>query len=111
MKGDRMNEHTDPKALEALWNRSIVEPIPSPPWYRIAWVWLRENVFKEPFEPVESVSQDEPIRRRIRIHARAVKLARRLHRLKQDEAREILEVSAMLLGFAAQVTRRTRVPH
>ena len=91
-----MTEHTDRQALEAM----IALPMtPACPWYRAAWTWIKEELFAKPFEPIEPISQDAPIRRRIRIYKRGTRLARRLHRLNQAEAKETLAVTAMLLGF------------
>ena len=94
-------EHTDRQALADLWQRMDATPVMSAtrPWPRVLWTWITEELFAKPFEPVEPISQDEPIRRRIRIYKRGTRLARRLHRLNQAEAKETLAVTAMLLGF------------
>ena len=94
-----MTEHTDTKALEDLYNWPATPAAPRRAWYRALWTWIKEDLFAKPFEPIEPISQDEPIRKRLRTYQRGVKLARRLHRLNQDEARETLRVTAMLLGF------------
>jgi hypothetical protein len=105
-------EHTDPKSLEALWNRSVVEPMPRAGgrWYRrltrIVWHFLKVDLWKE---PLEQFPDDSAVLRRIRIHEWATGGARRLRKLDREEAAEILVVTAMLLGFEdAKVAMRAR---
>lgn len=101
-------EHTDPKALEALWNRSVIEPVmrPGAPWYRriarAVWRFLKVDLWKE---PLEQYPDDSAVLRRIRIHEWATGGARRLRKLDRDEAREVLNVTATLLGFERPVVR------
>lgn len=97
-----MTEHTDPKALEALWNRSVVEPIGRPRWYARLWAWL-EDWHRE---PVVAVPVPDLVARRIRVYRVGTRYARRLSRIDAGEAREILSVAAMLLGFETQSSRR-----
>ena len=91
-------EHTDRTALDAMWNHSIVEPIARPGvrWWRRLYTWLKVEVF---WAPIESPSEDGPILRRIEIHEKAVRGARRLHKLSREEQIDILVVTAMLLGL------------
>lgn len=91
-------EHTDPKALEAMWGQSIVEPMRRPRlrWYRRLYIWLKVEVF---WAPIEIPSEAGPLLRRIEIHEKAVRGARRLHKLDREEQRAVLIVTAELLGF------------
>jgi hypothetical protein len=92
-------EHTDRQALDAMWGRSVIEPIaqvPSIRWYRRLYNWLKVEVF---WAPIESPSEDGPILHRIEIHEKAVRGARRLHKLSREEQTQILVVTAMLLGL------------
>lgn len=99
-------EHTDPKALDAFYKLTSA-PSSRPRWYRVVWRWIKEELFKEPFEPR---SEDAAVLRRIRVHELATGGARRLRKLPRDEAADILVVTAMLLGFdgVTGITRRTR---
>lgn len=107
-------EHTDKKALDAMWNRSVVEPLPSAGmrWYRrltrIVWHFLKVDLWKE---PLEQFPDDSAVLRRIRIHEWATGGARRLRKLDREEAAEVLVVTAMLLGFEESkvLTRFRRV--
>lgn len=106
-------EHTDPKALDAMWNHSLVERIHSPsrPWYLRLRRWITEDLFApfEPVEPLEPLGRHAPIPRRLRIYKRSVKMAKRLRWYREDEAREILDVTTMLLGFErGRRVRRSR---
>lgn len=104
-----MTEHTDPKALEALWNRSGIEAIRHPVgrWYRraggVVWRFLVYDLWRA---PLENPSEDDAILRRIRIHEWATGGARRLRKLDLAEAREVLTVTAMLLGIERPIVRR-----
>lgn len=103
-------EHTDKKALDAMWNRSIVEPMVRPGirWYRRLYTWLKVEVF---WAPIEIPSEAGPLLRRIEIHEKAVRGARRLHKLDREEQREVLLVTAELLGFEpiVRAPRRERI--
>ena len=86
-------EHTDPKALDQLYY------LPSPPprpWYATVWLWIKEDLLKE---PLESRDEDNEVMRRIRVHEWATRGARRLRKLDRKDAADILVVTAMLLGF------------
>lgn len=113
-------EHTDPKALDHFYNlhERAMAPRPAdiataPAWYRRLWRWITEDLFApfEPVEPLEPLGRDSPVRRRLRIYKRSVKLAKRLRWYRQDEARDILITTTMLLGFekSRAQTRRERV--
>jgi len=97
-------ERTDPKALDAMWTRSVVEPLTRPRWYchigRGLWRFLREDLWRA---PVETYPDESPVLRRIRIHEWGTSLARRLRKIDPSEAREVLGVTAMLLGFEMAV--------
>jgi len=97
-----MSEHTDPKALDEMYKLPSVQ---TRPWYTIAWTWIKEDLFKEPFEVR---TEDDAVLRRIRVHERATAGARRLRKLPRDEAADILVVTAMLLGFEDVWAKRTR---
>lgn len=99
-------ERTDPKALDAMWNRSGVDPMPRPRWYARLWVWIEDEFWKE---KVEAHPVSDPVARRIRVHRVAVRYARKLAKIDQGEAADILVVTAMLLGFDG-VTGLTRRP-
>lgn len=87
----------DRSQLETLY--ALPSPAPIRDW-RI-WmtrfkVWLNERV------TVLELSMNPPenaITRRLRIHQYALNGAKRLHRLDRNEAKEILRVTGMLLGF------------
>jgi hypothetical protein len=103
-------EHTDPKALEAMWKQGPPVPPTGPdpgrrlnesnPWYlraaRALWRVITVDLWRE---PIEIPATDAPVLRRIKIHEYATAGAKRLHKLPPDEAAEILGVTAMLLGF------------
>lgn len=92
-----MIERTDRSQLEKLY------ALPSAPWRSQWWHWLtqlkawlteRVTVLEIYTNPPENA-----ITRRLRIHQRALEGAKRLHRLDRDEAKEILRITGMLLGF------------
>jgi hypothetical protein len=70
-------------------------------WYRRLYAWLKVEVF---WAPIEMPADTDPILRRIEIHQKAVRGARRLHKLSRDEQRAVLETTAMLLGV--ETTKR-----
>jgi hypothetical protein len=102
-------EHTDRRALEDLynWPPHVARPSSSAPWYRLlfrpVWRFVSEDLWRA---PVEGYADDSPVLRRVRIHEWGTSLARRLHKIDQGEAREVLAVTAMLLGFEAEQGRR-----
>lgn len=103
-----MTEHTDPQALDAMWTRSIVEPMPQPAgpsFLRRVWTTIKEDLFGEPYEvPL----MHDAVSRRIRIHEKGTAAARKLRKLDPEEARETLAVAAMLLGFESVVRSARR---
>jgi len=86
-------EHTDPKALDQFYNLPSTQ---QRPWYAAVWLWVREELFKE---PLETRDEDSEVMRRIRVHESATRGARRLRKLDRKDAADILVVTAMLLGF------------
>jgi hypothetical protein len=99
-------EHTDPKALEAIY--AIPSPEPAQPRnWRLIWTWMEEQFWKE---KVEAYPVPDPVARRIRVHRVAVRYARKLAKIDQNEAADILVVTAMLLGFdgVTGITRRAQ---
>ena len=100
-------EHTDRQALERMAELAA-RSTPSLPWYRLAWLWIKEDLFKAPIEPR---TEDDAVSRRIHVHEWATACARRLRKLDREEAAEILVVTAMLLGFedSRVQARRQRV--
>jgi hypothetical protein len=106
-----MSTHTDPQALDDLYTQALnwprTGPAPAVPWYRALWLWIEEQFWKE---RVEAHPAPDPIARRIRVHRVGTRYARRLSNIDPGEAREILGVTAMLLGFGSTV-RITRRAH
>lgn len=96
-------DHTDIQALDALYNRPVAPAPTRTGVLRTIWLWLREDLFREPYE-IRGEDLDDAVLRRIRIHERGTASARRLRKLNRDDARAILEVTAMLLGFDAVIT-------
>lgn len=99
-----MTEHTDRQALEDLYSWPVPDvgrPPERPSWYRQAaravWRFVWVDLWRAPLEPYPD---DSAVLRRIRIHEWATGGARRLRKLDREEAREILRVTGMLLGFA-----------
>jgi len=91
-------EHTDPKALDEMWQRPSPQAAPAPrvSFLRRLWTWTKEDLFGEPYEPPVG---DDVVMRRIRVHQRSTALGRKLQKLPAKDAAEILVVTAMLLGF------------
>lgn len=102
-----MPEHTDPAALAELYSLPVALERPTP-CYRSVARWFSENIVKA---PLESRAEEDAVQRRIRVHEWATGGARRLRKLDRDEAREVLEVTAYLLGFESTLrsTREGRV--
>jgi len=95
-------EHTDPKALDEMWHRGELLTTGSPnapaapSLLRRVWLWIKEELLKE---PLETRDEDSEVMRRIRVHEWATRGARRLRKLDRKDAADILVVTAMLLGF------------
>ena len=103
-------EHTNRNAIDELYSSLPAPARPRRSWLRAVWRWIKEELFA-PFEPVEPLGpygRHALIPRRIRIHKRAVKLAKYMRWYDQDEAREIYAVVGMLLGFEAPVRTARR---
>ena len=104
-------EHTDPKALDEMWHRGELlstdspnAPI-APSLIHRLWLWIKENLFKE---PLETRDEDSEVMRRIRVHEWATRGARRLRKLDRKDSADILVVTAMLLGFEDVWAKRPR---